>query len=1317
MKKNKFLYLLILAVTGILRGQVQPTAAENYLYTKTCLNGDCTKKSETVTYYDGLARPKQNILLNTTPQGKDIVSKIEYDSYGRPSKSYLPLPQQMSQNGAIYPSPDASFYGSEKIFSENKFEEFPKARLTESYPQGTAWADKPNRYTYAVNAANEVKMYVAQTTYSNNIPSTSITQSASYPAATLDKVTVTDADLNPSTEYKNGKGQTVMVRKNDGTNNTDTYYAYDNYGRLSYIIPPLASAVALTTTNVDKLCYQYQYDTRGRQIAKKLPGKGWEYMVYDKADRLILSQDGTMNSKGQWLITKYDPFGRVAYTGILTGGNRATRQNNLNNTVVTENRSTTGFTRNGMTVYYTDNAFAGEIPTILTVNYYDTYPAGSPASPTQILGQNVLPQDPQNSAVSTRSLPVASYIKNIEDDSWTKMYNWYDTNGRNIAAYSINHLGGYTKTETEIDFTGITKRAVTKHKRINTDTERTVIETFEYDSQNRLLVHKHQVDNNPVEILAQNSYNAISQLTNKKVGGVTASNPLQSIDFAYNIRGWMTKINDPKNLNGKLFGYEIKYNQVEGLQTPNTDYTNLQVKPRYNGNIAEVDWKTNTSTGDNLRRYGYVYDGLNRLSAGFYQKDNNPSAKEYFEKIDYDLNGNITNLKRSAEAQQGAPAFLIDNLTYVSDGNRLTSVTDSSTDYRGYPDVSGIAITYYDESGNMKSQKDKGILDIKYNYLNLPNAVTFDKTYVPRVNLGEGGDFNVNTQYLYRADGVKLRKTYTYGSGQTNIETSTRTEYLDGFQYEATSSTGKFTLGLKFVPTAEGYYNFENNKYIYSYTDHLGNVRLSYFNNGTSAEVLEENNYYPFGLKHDGYNALKGNLSYQYKYNGKELQKESGMLDYGWRQYMPELGRWNGMDQLAEMYNDISPFAYVGNNPIMMFDPDGRKMSGTYGNDPRKDVQWDPNKPGGDNNPDLIEEVVVGQEYDMTPPAPSIGLLSYLLGSVTSSGDAFNNMLTSTFFGLSSNQAMNNYQRNLSNYQLAVQNSKGAREVEEFEKFLFLELPASFAGGELVSVGWRATGLSRYICGPLGRLSNGLFKICFTEGTLVATENGNKKIEDIKEGDLVWSYNEETGKKELKKVVELSRNTSSSLVKISVNGTEITCTPEHPFFVNGNWVEAKNLTKGTLLTTLDGTTSPVESIKFLDEKVKVYNFEVEDNHNYYVSEKGILVHNDCGVGTIVEAMPSSLKQMFQCKQFAAGLMKRMTAQGLKGEMLTLRSETDFIWSNTFNQTITKNSEHVAVKVGNMVYDNMFPKGIEYSKWLMDLEVGRYPVPMPTITPF
>ncbi|PUB24728.1 hypothetical protein C8J95_1206 [Elizabethkingia sp. YR214] len=72
--------------------------------------------------------------------------------------------------------------------------------------------------------------------------------------------------------------------------------------------------------------------------------------------------------------------------------------------------------------------------------------------------------------------------------------------------------------------------------------------------------------------------------------------------------------------------------------------------------------------------------------------------------------------------------------------------------------------------------------------------------------------------------------------------------------------------------------------YIYNYTDHLGNVRLSYTKGASGgAEIIEENNYYPFGLKHQGYNSTSlANNAYQYKYNGKELQ-ETGMYDYGAR--------------------------------------------------------------------------------------------------------------------------------------------------------------------------------------------------------------------------------------------------------------------------------------------------------------------------------------------------------------------------------------------------------------------------------------------------
>ncbi|WP_185153145.1 RHS repeat domain-containing protein, partial [Chryseobacterium sp. 8AT] len=148
------------------------------------------------------------------------------------------------------------------------------------------------------------------------------------------------------------------------------------------------------------------------------------------------------------------------------------------------------------------------------------------------------------------------------------------------------------------------------------------------------------------------------------------------------------------------------------------------------------------------------------------------------------------------------------------------------------------------------------------------------------------------------------------------------------FQY-TTSYAG--LISLNFVPTSEGYFDFEKNKYIYNYSDHLGNVRLSYFQNGSSIEVLEENNYYPFGLKHEGYNGLAGNPSYNYKYNGKELQ-ETGMYDYGARFYMPDIGRWGVVDPLAEMMRRHSPYNYAFNNPIRFIDPDGRAPLTDYYN-------------------------------------------------------------------------------------------------------------------------------------------------------------------------------------------------------------------------------------------------------------------------------------------------------------------------------------------------------------------------------------------------
>ncbi|REC72897.1 RHS repeat-associated core domain-containing protein, partial [Chryseobacterium elymi] len=578
----------ILFVAGLSFAQTTPSTTENYIYTKNCLDGDCIKKSESVQYFDGLGRPIQSVAIKATPLGRDVVVPIEYDAKGRQAKSYLPVPQPGTANGAIYTNPLANApsagYGSEKIYAEKRYDDLFTTRVSQVVPAGTAWSQKPANMAYGTNAAGEVKKYGITTTWIEGRTNSGISLSGSYAANQLMKTSVADPDGNITTEFKNGKGQTLLVRKNDGTQNVDTYYLHNEYGQLVYVIPPLAVGTsAPDQAMLDKLCYQYRYDGLGRLVEKKVPGKGWEYMLYDQQDRLVATQDANLRMKGQWLYTKYDSFGRVVFTGVFSGGERSLEQANAeaygsNNVSRT---SSVFFNREGMDVYYDPN---GTYPVegwvkLLSVNYYDTYPSYSfnPAFPSTLLGQAVI-TDTQNAPVNTQAMPTLSLIKNIEDDNWTKNYVYYDKKGRAIGTYSINHLGGTTRTESELDFAGMAKQTKVYHKRLATDTEKVISQSFDFDNQNRVTKHRHQVDSGPVELLTENTYNELSQLSNKKVGG-----GLQSIDYQYDIRGALTKINDPAVLGTKLFGYELKYFNPQNTTQGSTG--------KYNGNITEVTSK------------------------------------------------------------------------------------------------------------------------------------------------------------------------------------------------------------------------------------------------------------------------------------------------------------------------------------------------------------------------------------------------------------------------------------------------------------------------------------------------------------------------------------------------------------------------------------------------------------------------------------------------------------------------------------------------------------------------------------------------------
>ncbi|HEX8574853.1 MAG TPA: RHS repeat-associated core domain-containing protein [Flavobacterium sp.] len=399
-------------------------------------------------------------------------------------------------------------------------------------------------------------------------------------------------------------------------------------------------------------------------------------------------------------------------------------------------------------------------------------------------------------------------------------------------------------------------------------------------------------------MIVANTYDELGQLIGKGVGGRTAQRRLQTIDYGYNIRGWLKMINNPEAIGTDLFAFRLHYNDPAST-TP----------ALYNGNISQAYWKT-ANSDNSLKHYDYRYDALNRLTFATDNQD------RYSENLSYDKNGNIMDLVRKGATNSNATAFgIMDQLTYHYDaGNKLLKVQDPAGD-QGFKDGVNTGNDYtYDNNGNIISDANKGITSITYNHLNLPVEI-----------ISTAGAI----LYAYDATGVKLMKTVYDFNFESPLSI---TQYAGAYQYELVPGRDQQHI-LKFFSQPEGYVAYNNGtfSYIYHYKDHLGNNRLSYSDSNddgqvTASEIIEEDNYYPFGLKHNGYNSvINGYNPSKYKFNGKELQDELGLnaYDYGARMYFPDAPRWAQIDPLAELNRRGSPYTYGKNNPVYFIDPDG----------------------------------------------------------------------------------------------------------------------------------------------------------------------------------------------------------------------------------------------------------------------------------------------------------------------------------------------------------------------------------------------------------
>ena len=822
---------------------------------------------------------------------------------------------------------------------------------------------------YLTNVADEVKYYSVAaneaTMVSNGYYDIALTENGFYNSNQLFKSVVknenwTSGVNNTTEEFKDKLGRVVLKRNYESSVKHDTYYVYDQFGNLTYVIPPLVNTLdTVDLTILDGLCYQYRYDDRNRLVEKKLPGKDWEFIVYDKLNRIVATGPAyspfieIANNKG-WLISKYDIFNRSVLTawvdvgGILDSATRKTlQQEHDGRTVFSEGKSTADVNVNNIRFRYTNLAHPTTGYNVLTVNYYDDYnytnaPTGFT---TTIEGEPIFYN---NSTAKPKGMPTGSWVRVLESLSSTNRnltYSLYDKYARPIHTRTNTYLTGYNRVDTKFSFSGRTDYTVTRHKRISADVEMVIRDVYTYSEQDRIVTHLHRINNAPYQLMARNEYTELGQLIGKKTGGTstTAATFYQNTSYKYNVRGWLTGINDTANLTQgsdpvDLFAFKINYNTIQQLVQGFVP----GIEPLYNGNISETYWRT---ASDNvLRKYSYKYDKMNRLRSAHYQKPNNSVivTDSYNESMTYDKNGNIMTLHRNGEYDDSFTALEIDDLDYAYNPekpNELKKVTDGTNNPNGFNDDSDgtndSADDYeYDGNGNLTSDQNKQIISISYNHLNLPVRIRFAAGSI---------------DYLYDATGTKLRKTVTE---QQNV---TVTEYLGGFQY--------LNAKLDFFGTAQGFVkNMIRNEvnyyfYVFNFTDHLGNVRLSYGIDPDTGQlgILEENNYYAYGLKHKNYNlttkeykALEDGISLEncdtcpgvkYKYNGQEWQDELGlnMYDMPFRDYDPAIGRWIVIDPVIH-YN-VSPYAAFDNNPVYWADPSGASSE----NDGKTDM-WGRNR-------------------------------------------------------------------------------------------------------------------------------------------------------------------------------------------------------------------------------------------------------------------------------------------------------------------------------------------------------------------------------------
>ena len=845
---------------------------ENWILTRT-FNGDKPAASD-VAYYNGLGLPEQSIQIAASPDGRDLVTPIGYDALLREdAKSYLSyaarssggrkqasaLTNQQVFYGTLYGQADA-----QRSFTEKVYEASPLGRVRKQALPGYM-KDYEVLYTefdYRTNDTDEVRWLAV------GVDGELVCEGC-HDAGTLSCTVTTDPDGHVVQSFTDGLGRTLLSRTFDDDEPIDTYSVYDDYGRLRWVVTPEGSYLLSDSQTfpvdddfAEKYCYIYTYNDRGLMTEKRMPGREAESMFYDKNDRLVMSQDGNLRAKKQWIVYLYDAFGRIEKQ--LLG---------------TKPDSTDGpiwaFENNPLFLYMT---FTND-PTVplLRSCTYDTYPsevqaAGLDFQPIEGLTATDGESLRYDNATGSLTYEKLAVLANDTITGYHQRAYYYDYKGRLIQTVERDTEDGILCTSQRYDFVGnliVQRESYTRAGKTD-DIDR----TFTYDDRSRLLSETTQV-NGGEEAVVYYEYDELGRLAARRLGEGTSAIAEQS---EYDIRSWLTK------KSSELFDMSLGHS--------------------YTGNITSWQWqhKGDPSGDGPQNRYEFTYDGLSRLTHTD-QYVNGERVRQNVERhLSYDRNGNLLSMIRYENGEEQC------NMKYQYQGNHLyrymedelVDVDFGADTVTMLPSVlrfeslkPWLALHEYDANGNVTKDRERG-LDMSYNCLNL---------------LEYASDNDANAiNYCYLADGTKLSATTGDDCGFA---------YRGSFTYRADAGGDRVFESTPFgggriVGTVD-----DETEVRYFLTDHLGSVRVVATDQNN---VLERNDYYPFGKRWNSASLpISDNRDH---FNGKEDQVFIGdcLADYGARMYDRERGRWLTQDPLQQYH---SPYVFCGNNPIRLIDLDG----------------------------------------------------------------------------------------------------------------------------------------------------------------------------------------------------------------------------------------------------------------------------------------------------------------------------------------------------------------------------------------------------------